>query len=182
MSIFSETSPVVTKRNPSRKQYGLSRLPVDRKQAYLQETAQQDQKLHSTQSDQCEVEYDSDEDTNVSNANLTNTINTKPVDTSNNDDDDKLNSVHKETKKPTKDDNDSVEKLNLKVAEEEDKSVDSEALQDNVTIKDDNSREVVSPKRTKMIGPSLGPLRKRRRRSSEVCACVHMHIRMYVHR
>ena len=128
MSIFSETSPVVTKRNPSRKKYGLSRLPVDRKQAYLQETAQQDLILHSTQSDQCEVEYDSDEDTNVSNAHPTNTVNTKPVHTSNNNDDDELNSVHEETKKPFKDDSDSVEKLNLKVAKEEDKSVDSEAL------------------------------------------------------
>ena len=128
MPIFSETSSVVTKRNPSRKQCGLSRLPVDRKQAYLQETAQQDQTLHSTQSDQCEVEYDSDEDTNVSNADPTNTVNTKPVDTSNNNDDDKLNSAHKEAKKLFKDDSNSVKKLNLKVAEEEDKSIDIEAL------------------------------------------------------
>ena len=144
---------------------------MDRKQAYLQETAQQDQVLHSTESDQCEVEYDSDEDTNVSKADPSNTVNTKPIETSNTDNDDKPNDIHKETKKLSKDDNGSVEELNLKAADKEDKlSVDSKALNtdhDNVTTKD-GSKEVVSPKRTKMIGPSLGPLRKRRRRSSEV--------------
>ena len=87
----------------------------------------------------------------------------------------------------------------LKNLKEDKLSVDSEALhtdQDHVTGKDD-SKEVVSPKRTKMIGPSLGPLRKRRRRSSEVCVhagfiivyiiyiykmyIIHMHICAYVH-
>ena len=58
---------------------------MDRKQAYLQETAQQDQILHSTESDQCKVEYDSDEDTNVSKTDPSNAVNTKPIDTSNTD-------------------------------------------------------------------------------------------------
>ena len=180
---------MTAKRNPNRKQYGLSRLPVDRKQAYLQETAtHQDQTIHSTASDQCEVEYDSDEDNdniNVPKTASTNAVETKTIDTSNSNDDrlgikattiDACNnndgSIHKEAKKLAGDDN-SIEKPN---ATGKDKlPVDSGAQptdHDNAT-KDNNSKDVVSPKRTKMIGPSLGPLRKRRRRSSEV--------RMYVY-
>ena len=183
--IFSETSSVGTKKNPSRKQYGLSRLPVDRKQAYLQETAapQQDQTLHSNISDQCEVEYDSDEDTGTINVPKTDPINvvkTETIDASNNNDS-KLNNIHKEAKKLSNDDN-SIDKLNnIKVTGKEDKlSVDSEPQPtDHDHVTKDSSKDVVSPKRTKMIGPSLGPLRKRRRRSSEV-QYVHTYVCMYV--
>ena len=167
--VCSNTSPVVNEKNLSKKQYGLSRLPVDRKKAYLQETAANQNQ--TTVSDQCEVEYDSDEDTDS--VNLPKTDSTVAVKTKS--DNSKLNNTHEQVKQVSSNES-SSERLKVHPINTNALSADSETKctdQGNAT-KDDNdvtkdvSKEVVSPKRTKMIGPSLGPLRKRRRRSSEV--------------
>ena len=167
----SETAPVVAKKNPHKKQYGLSRLPVDRKQAYLQETpTQQDPSITS---DQCEVEYDSDEDTNnnkmdVGNSNSTSNIETKLEGSTSSDHSKHMTSVHEHAAISPSANNGNTKELNVKATDKQ--SVDSKAQPNDTT--EDNSKDVISPKRTKLIGPSLGPLRKRRRRSSEVRMCV----------
>ena len=181
----SETASVVTKKNPHKKQYGLSRLPVDRKQAYLQETAaQQDQSITS---DQCEVEYDSDNDEDINdskmdidNSHSINNIETKP-ERSTDSGHDKHTGVHEHTETFCSTNNGDSKELNVKATDK--LTVDSESQPTVLNSATEDSKDVISPKRTKMIGPSLGPLRKRRRRSSEVCmcVCVCVYVSVYVH-
>ena len=171
----SNTLPVAHDKNPSKKQYGLSRLPVDRKKAYLQETAaQQDQTFIS---EQCEVEYDSDEDTdNVNLPKTDSTVATKAeIISTGKSDYSKLSDTHEQVKQISSDES-SSERLRAHPIDTDTLLADSETKctdqgntsNDQVEASIDISAEVVSPKRTKIIGPSLGPLRKRRRRSSEV--------------
>ena len=176
-TLTSETASVVTKKNPHKKHYGLSRLPVDRKQAYLQETAaQQDQSITR---DQCEVEYDSDNDEDINdskmdvgNSHSISNIETKP-ERSTDSDHDKHTSVHEHTETFSSINNGDNKDLNVKATDKLAADNESQPTVLNSTT-EDNSKDVISPKRTKMIGPSLGPLRKRRRRSSEVCMCVYV--------
>ena len=192
MYICSETPAVVIKKNPGKKQYGLSRLPVDRKQAYLQTTAAQQD--HSVKNEQFEVEYDSDNDEDdkdnknkeadktqnmeADKTHFTNTVNTRAVKTNENNDvnDDKINNLPEESKTHPKDE--SNEELSL-----DKQSVDSGNVCNSVT-EDVTDKHIVPPKKTKLIGPSLGPLKKRRRRSSEVrmqATIMYQHIHMYMH-
>ena len=182
----SYTSPVANEKNSSKKQYGLSRLPVDRKKAYLQETAAQH--YQTSISEQCEVEYDSDEDTdnvNLPKTDSTIAAKTEITDTSKSDNS-KLNNTHEQVKQVSSNES-SSERLRIHPVDKDTLSADSEtkctdqgnASKDQDEISKDISKEVVSPKRTKMIGPSLGPLRKRRRRSSEV-AIFMMDVVIYV--
>ena len=181
MYICSETPAVVIKKNLSKKQYGLSRLPVNRKQAYLQTTAAQQD--HSDKNEQFEVEYDSDNDEDdndnknkeADKTHFTNTVNTKTVKTNENNDvdDDKINNLPEESKTHPKD-----QKLSL-----DKQSVDSGNVCNSVT-EDVTDKHIVPPKKTKLIGPSLGPLKKRRRRSSEVCKqllYINTYIRTCIH-
>ena len=138
---------------------------------YLQETAAHQNQ--TTISEQCEVEYDSDEDTDS--VNLPKTDSTVAVKTKS--DNSKFTNSHEQVKQVSSNDS-SSERLKVHAIDTNILSADSEtkctdqgnAIKNEDDSTKDISKEVVSPKRTKMIGPSLGPLRKRRRQSSEVTA------------
>jgi len=152
-------SLVASKLNSNKKQYGLTKLPVNRKQAYLRQIAAKDRvPVKPDKDDECVVEYDSDDDRHGD------STSTK-VDTANATSD----TVHEERKNIT-DKNNKTEDVAQEV---DDNKISGQSLDKNNKVESketENDQKVVSPKKRKMIGASLGPLRKRnRRRSSEVC-------------
>ena len=132
---------------------------MDRKQAYLRQVAAQDRvPVKPDENDECVVEYDSDDDEHGDNTNA-------KVDTTSITSD----IVHEEGKSITDKDNKTEDVIqDVTVNKMSEQSVGESNEIENKETKDD--QKVVSPKKRKMIGASLGPLRKRnRRRSSEVC-------------
>ena len=108
--------------------------------------------------DECVVEYDSDDDEHGDNSSTN-------VDTTNTISD----TVHEEEKIISDTDN----KTKDMVQNVTDDKMSGQSISENNEVdckETEDDQKVVSPKKRKMIGASLGPLRKRnRRRSSEVC-------------
>ena len=132
---------------------------MDRKQAYLRQVAAQDRvPVKSDENDECVVEYDSDDEEHGGNANAK--VDTTSVTSDN---------VHEKEKSITDKDNKTEDVIqDVTVNKRSEQSVGENNEIENKETEHD--QKVVSPKRRKMIGASLGPLRKRnRRRSSEVC-------------
>ncbi|XP_065902458.1 kanadaptin-like isoform X1 [Dysidea avara] len=151
----NDKPPVASKPNPNKKQYGLTKLPVDRKQAYLREMAAKPVKADNDD-DECVVEYDSDDDEHGDNSST-------KVDTTNTTSD----TIHEEEKIIS--DTDIMTKDMVQNVTDDKMSGQSVSENNEVDCREtEDDQKVVSPKKRKMIGASLGPLRKRnRRRSSE---------------
>ena len=131
------------------------------------------------------MEYDSDNDEdindskmNIGNSHSISNIETKP-ERSTDSDHDKHTGVHEHTETFSSTNNGDSKELNVKATDKLTADNESQPAALN-SATEDNSKDVVSPKRTKMIGPSLGPLRKRRRRSSEVRMCVCIYVYTYI--
>ena len=130
---------------------------MDRKKAYLQETAAHDRTPVNADDDECVVEYDSDDEEHGDNTRAGGDIKNK-----NND-----STAHEEAKTLPDRDNKTAKDVSDDAVSEQ-LSGDTNEVEGSKETEDD--KNVVSPKKRKMIGASLGPLRKRnRRRSSEVC-------------